>query len=314
MRHVKIPLLVAMFLAWATTPLLVDRGIVNLLALASLYAIAGLGVSLLLGYCGIVTLAQSAFYGVGAYSTSYITVTQGWSSALGIAVGVVLSTVMAYVLGRPVLRLGGYYLALATLALAIIAFIVFNQADQVTGGSLGVGGIPELGAFGWALSEPRDFYYFGWVVALALMLLAHNLVTSRSGLAMRALRDHPAAAEMLGVEIASLRLKMFMFSAVLGALAGSLYAHYSSYISVESFDVDEALIFVLIAVLGGARQVWGPAVGAVFITVAPEVLSDFGDFHQVLFGIVLVLVIVVVPDGLAGTVSRWLRRPMATTS
>lgn len=308
MHRIKLVLLLAVLLAWATTPFLASRGTVNLLALASIYAIAGLGVSLLLGYCGIVTLAQSAFYGIGAYSTSYLTVTQEWGSWSGFVVGVALSAAVAYLLGRPVLRLGGYYLALATLALAIIGFILFNQADGLTGGSLGVGGIPELGAFGRTLADPKNFYFFGWALAAVLMLLAHNLVTARTGLAMRALRDQPAAAEMLGVDIAALRLKAFVFSAMVGALAGSLYAHYSNYISVESFDVRKSLIFVLIAVLGGARQVWGPAVGAVFVTLLPEYLDDFGEFHQVLFGVVLVLAIIVVPDGIAGTVSRQFRR------
>lgn len=305
-------LLAATAVVWVAAPFLAPRGTVNLLALASVYAIAGLGVSLLLGYCGIVTLAQSAFFGIGAYSTSYLTVNQGWGSWTGFVVGVTVAGIVAFLLGKPVLRLGGYYLALATLALATIAYILFNQVDVVTGGSLGVGGIPEL--FGGALSEPKYFYFFGWVLAGVLMFLAHQLVTSRTGMAMRALRGQPAAAESLGVEIASLRLKLFVFSAVLGALAGSLYAHYLNYISVESFTIAKSLTFVLIAVLGGSRYVWGPAIGAVFITVAPELLSDFGELHQVLFGIVLVVAIVAVPDGIAGSVVRLLRRPAARVS
>ncbi len=307
MSWLKASALAAAVAVVLATPFLVSRGTVNLLALASIYALAGLGVSLLLGYCGIVTLAQSAFYGVGAYSTSYFTVNESWSSWGGMAAGTAVSAVIAYALGRAVLRLEGYYLSLGTLALATIAFILFNQADGITGGSLGVGGIPELSVFGWALSDPRDFYFFGWALAGVAMLLGHRLVTSRSGLAMRALRDHPAAARSLGVDIEALRLKTFVLSAVLGAAAGSLYGHYANYISVESFDVRKGLLFVLVAVLGGTRHVWGPAVGAVFITLAPELLDDFGEFHQVLFGLVLVLVIIVAPDGLGGTVARRLR-------
>jgi branched-chain amino acid transport system permease protein len=285
-------------LAWAVLPALLPRNLVDLLVFAGIYAIAGLGVGLLLGHCGIVNLAQAVFYGIGSYATAYLTVEMGLPSVAGFAAGATVAMAVALLLGWPILRLTGYFLALGTLALSIIGNALFFEWDWLTGGTLGIGGIPKLRVVGFDLDTPGRFYYLVWVVAFGCMLLAQNLATSRTGLMLRAMRDSSEAAISLGMDLQWLRTRVFMLCAFFGSIAGSLFAHYTSFVSVQSFTVEKSFSFLLISVLGGVRSVFGAVVGALFITFLPEYLSRIGDFHQILFGLALVAVVVGLPGGL----------------
>ncbi|WP_219215959.1 branched-chain amino acid ABC transporter permease [Variovorax boronicumulans] len=300
---------VAVFVAaWALLPSFGSRATVDLLVFTALYAIAGLGVSFLLGQCGIVSLAQSVFYGIGAYTTAYGCLHLGWSQPVAMAVGMALSGIIAAVLGVPVLRLSGFFLALATLALAIIGHTLFVEWEWITGGTLGVGGIPPIRFLGWELNTPQRFYYFVWPVLLIVFALHYALLRSRHGFAMRAMRDAPSAALALGVPTATLKVQVFVLSAVLGSFAGSLFAHYVSFVSVDSFGVPQSINFLLIAVLGGAKTIAGTVLGALFVTVMPGLLSRFGDFHAVLFALLLVLTVIFLPGGFGGLIHDLWRR------
>ena len=293
---------------WAALPFLVPRNIADLLVFTGIYTIAGLGIGLLLGHCGIVNLAQATFYGLGAYASAYCTVMMGWPSITGFLVGAVISMALAYVIGRPILRLTGYFLALGTLALSAIASALFFEWDWLTGGTLGIGGIPKLDLLGFVLDRPSRYYFFVWIVAFACMWAAHNLVDSRSGLMLRAMRDSSTAAAALSVDLQSLRTRVFVVCALFGSLAGSLFAHHVSFVSTQSFTVDRSITFLLIPVIGGATSVPGIVVGALFITFLPELLSKLGDVHQILFGLALVAVVVLMPDGLMGAWDRFRAR------
>jgi len=289
---------------WAVAPAFASRSVIDTLVFSGLYTIAGLGVTFLLGQCGIVSLAQSVFYGIGAYSSAYCTTHYQWPAPAGFGIGIGLSALIALAVGWPVLRLSGYFLALATLALAIIGHVLFTEWDWLTGGTLGIGGVPHLNLFGFMLNSPQRFYYLVWPVAALLLLLHHNLLRSRTGLAMRAMRDAPAAAAVLGVDNHILKVKVFVLSAVLGALAGSLFAHYVSFVSVDSFGVDRAINFLLLAVLGGAQTMIGTVLGALFITIMPRALSQFGDIHAVLFAACLIAAVIFLPGGFGGALHR----------
>jgi branched-chain amino acid transport system permease protein len=270
--------------------------------------VAGLGIGLLLGHCGIVNLAQATFYGIGAYASAYCTVTMGLPTPVGFVVGAVFSMALAYVIGRPVLRLTGYFLALGTLALSAIASALFFEWDWLTGGTLGIGGIPKIELLGFALDRPSRYYYFVWIVAFACMILARNLVDSRTGLMLRAMRDSSTAAASLTVDIQGLRTKIFVVCALFGSIAGSLFAHHASFVSTQSFTVERSITFLLIPVIGGATSIPGIIVGALFVTFLPELLSKLGDFHQILFGLALVAVVVALPNGVMGAFeSLWAR-------
>lgn len=291
-------------IVWAILPFIVQRSTADLLVFTGIYAIAGLGIGLLLGQCGIVNLAQATFYGLGAYGSAYCTVTMGLPSAVGFVVGAVLSMTLAFVIGRPILRLTGYFLALGTLALSAIASALFFEWDWLTGGTLGIGGIPKLDLFGFALDRPSRYYFFVWIIVFGCMVLARNLVDSRTGLMLRAMRDSGTAAASLSIDLQSLRTRIFVLCALFGSLAGSLFAHHASFVSVQSFTVDRSISFLLIPVVGGATSIPGVVAGALFVTFLPELLSKLGDFHQILFGLALVAVVVALPEGLMGAFSR----------
>jgi branched-chain amino acid transport system permease protein len=295
---------------WSLLPFLLPRNLTDLLVFAGIYTIAGLGVGLLLGHCGIVNLAQAVFYGIGAYSTAYLTVEVGAPSIVGFVVGALVSMTVALLLGWPILRLTGHFLALATLALSIIGSALFFEWDWLTGGTLGIGGIPKLRLLGIVLDTPAKFYYLIWIIAFVCMLLARNLATSRTGLMFRAMRDSSEAAISLAINLQWLRTRVFVLCALFGSIAGSLFAHYTSFISVESFTMAKSFSFLVITVIGGVHSVFGAVIGAIFITFLPEYLSRLGDFHQVLFGLALIVVVVGLQGGLVGALELLWRKLM----
>ncbi len=292
-------------LLWAALPFVATRHLVDLLVFAGLYTIAGLGVAFLLGQCGIVNLAQSVFYGIGAYSVAWFCAHQGLPSAVGMLAGIALSAAIAALVGWPILRLSGYFLALATLALGIIGQVLFLEWDGITGGTLGIGGIPRIAPFGFEFDTPTRFYFLIWPIVLALLVLHHNLLHSRTGLALRAMRDEPEAAAVLGIDIHRLKVQMFVLSATLGSVAGSLFAHYVTFVSVDSFLIDRAINFLLLAVLGGVYTVWGPVLGALFVTILPEWLSGLGDIHAFVFAAALIAAVILLPEGFGGAIRNW---------
>jgi len=289
-------------------PLAVERGTVDLLVFAAIYGIAGLGVGIALGQGGIINLAQVVFYAVGAYCVALCSTRWGLPSAAGIPMGMAIAAVLALALGWPILRLQGYYLALATLALSLMAGALFLEWDWLTGGTLGIGGIAPLQLAGFEFSQPQHFYYVAWITAFGCVLLASNLVSARPGLAMRAMRSSPDAARALGIATQDLRVRVFVLSGMLGSLAGALFAAYTGFVSVQSFTIDRSIAFLLVPVLGGSRSPVGAVWGALFVVFVPEWLSRLGDVHQVLFGLALVAVVVGVPDGLAGLFASLLKR------
>jgi branched-chain amino acid transport system permease protein len=158
----------------------------------------------------------------------------------------------------------------------------------LTGGALGIGGLPSLRLFGYVLDNTTRYYYVVWLVAFACMLLGWDLVRSRTGLMLRAMRDSAEAAVSRAIDLQWLRTRVFVLCAVLGSLAGSLFAHHVNYVSIDSFVIGKSITFLLIPMLGGVTSVAGIVVGALFVTFVPELLSRLGDFHQILFGLALV--------------------------
>lgn len=289
-----------MVIVWLAAPELLSRHATEMLVFTGIYAIAGLGVGLLAGQCGIINLAQATFYGIGAYASAFCTLKLGLAAPMGFIVGIAVTAVIAGVLGWPILKLTGYFLALSTLAIGVIANALFFEWSGLTGGELGIGGIPKLAAGNFKFDSPQRMYYLVWLVALACFLVAHKLINSSTGLSLRAMRDAPEAARSLGVDVLKLKLSTFVLCAAFGSIAGSLFAHNSSFASVHSFTVEKSIIFLLIPVLGGVTSIGGIVLGALFVTFVPELLSNVGDFHQVLFGLALIAVVVSAPAGFAG--------------
>lgn len=289
-------------------PLLVKNNyLLGILIITGLYTIVVAGLGILMGYAGQISLGHAAFFGLGGYTVAILTTAWHWFTPAALLGAAVLPGLVAAVIGRPVLKLKELYLALATLAFGMLVFILFNEGGAITGGPSGLSGIPRLALFGLVFDRDREFYYLVWAVVLLVFLGVRNLVHSRIGRALKAVRESELAAEAAGIDTAGLKFQAFIFSAVLAGLAGGLYAFYVTFISPSAFDFHTSVQFVLMAVLGGLGTFWGPLLGAGLVVFAGEFLrwavplvipGAGGEYQIIFFGIILVLVMILKPEGL----------------
>jgi branched-chain amino acid transport system permease protein len=270
----------------------------TLLNFIGIYTLLVVGLNLLLGYAGQISLGHAAFFGLGAYTSGILTATYGVNPWLALVAGLVVSGAAAYLIGIPALKLRGYYLAMATLGFGIIIYIILNQAHDLTGGPSGLSGIPSLSLAGFAFNSPRRLFLLIWIIVGVILWISANLVNSRTGRAIRALHDSEAGAESLGVDTFRMKLKIFVWSALYASLAGSLYAYTLNFIAPASFGFMFSIKLVTMVVLGGMASIWGSLLGAGVLTMLPEVLTVFQDFEVVIFGLILIVVMIFLPRGL----------------
>jgi branched-chain amino acid transport system permease protein len=282
----------------------------TLLNIIGIHAILVVGLNLLLGYAGQISLGHAAFFGLGAYTSGILTATCGVNPWLALPAGLVVAGAAAFLVGVPALKLRGYYLAMATLGFGIIVYIIFNQTQELTGGPSGLSGIPSLSLAGFPLDSPDRLFLLIWALLGVILLLSANLVDSRLGRALRALHDSEAAAQSLGVNTARAKMIIFVWSALYAALAGSLYAHTLNFIAPTSFGFMFSIKLVTMVVVGGMASIWGSLLGATVLTVLPELLVVFHDYEIIIFGGILMVVMIFLPRGLVrGILDLWeLRR------
>ncbi len=278
----------------------------TLLNFIGIHTLLVVGLNLLLGYAGQISLGHAAFFALGAYTSGILTATCGVNPWLALLAGLAVSALAALLIGIPALKLRGYYLAMATLGFGIIVYIVLNEAQHLTGGPSGLSGIPPLSLAGFSLNTPLRLYLLIWLTVGVILALSANLVGSRAGRALRARHNSEAAAESLGVNTSRLKLKIFIWSAVYASLAGSLYAHTLNFIAPSSFGFMFSIKLVTMVVLGGMASIWGSLLGAGVLTVLPEVLTAFHDFEVIIFGAILMVVMIFLPRGLVrGLLDLW---------
>lgn len=298
----------------------------DLLIRAGVFTIVLVGLNLLMGYAGQVSLGQAAFYGMGAFFSAILTVRSGtlgvppavreawWWPWIVMAAGAALVGGLAYLIGRAILRLRGHYLAMATLGFGIAVYIILREnlglpRVNLTGGFDGVVGIPRL-RLGAALLWPEPRYYFlVWTAAFAAIALGLNVMNSRVGRALRAIHGSEQAAESLGVDAARYKAQIFGLSAGLAALAGSLYAHFQVAVVPATFGFVPSLELVVMSAVGGMASIWGAPLGALSVLLLGEALRTWtrsvlpgvtGEFEAVAFGLLLVVVLLFWPSGLTG--------------
>jgi len=278
----------------------------TLLNIIGIHSLLVVGLNLLLGYAGQISLGHAAFFGLGAYTSGILTATHGANPWLAMPAGLVVSGAAAFLVGVPALKLRGYYLAMATLGFGIIVYIIFNQTQELTGGPSGLSGIPSLSLAGFALNTPERLFLLIWPVLGVILLMSANLVDSRFGRALRALHDSEAAAQSLGVNTSRAKLLIFIWSALYASLAGSLYAHTLNFIAPSSFGFMFSIKLVTMVVVGGMASIWGSLLGAAVLTVLPELLTVFHDYEVIIFGAILMVVTIFLPRGLVrGILDLW---------
>jgi branched-chain amino acid transport system permease protein len=283
----------------------------DLMVFAGIYCLITIGLSLLIGYAGQISLCHAAFYGIGAYVSGILTARYGMNPWLCMLLGMGISALVALLVGAPSLKLKGHYLAMATLAFGIIVFIIFNEEVEWTGGPDGMRGIPGLSLFGFQFDSVNKYYYLVWAFVFAAFIFTINIIQSRTGRALRAIHSSETAAGAMGVNISRFKIIVFIYGAVLASLAGSLYAHYLNFINPSTFDLFFSIKLLIMIALGGMHQIWGAIIGAFLITfLSYEWLHFFGEFEIIVYGGILLLVTIFLPDGLAGIpgmIKGWFR-------
>jgi branched-chain amino acid transport system permease protein len=275
---------------------------------AALHAILAISLNLLMGYAGQISLGHAAFFGIGAYSSAILTSRYEWNAVLAITAGMLLTGIIAFIIARPILRLKGHYLAMATLGFGIIISIILVQAGSITGGPDGLGDIPQLELFGWVVETDFHWYVLMCSVLVIVVWLSNNLIDSRNGRALRALHGSEIAAELMGINTSAVKSAIFVLSALIASFAGSLFAHQQSFISPDSFSFFFSIELVTMVVLGGLASTYGAIFGAVVLTFLPELLVVFEDFEVMVFGAILMIIMIFMPQGLFVTLEKQLLR------
>ncbi len=288
--------------------------------LVGIYTIAAVGLNLLMGYAGQVSLGQGAFFGIGAYTSALLSVKAGFPVWLGIIAAVLVSAIFG-LLVAPVLRLKGHYLAMATLGLGIIVFVFLRELTFLTGGNDGITSIPDLSIPFIKLTTTKSEYYFVWIIAIIVLALCANIVNSRLGRALRALHQSDIAAEAMGVNVSGAKIRVFVLSAALGGLAGGIFSHLQGYIDPNLFFITLSISLLTMVVIGGMESIWGAMAGAAVITFLPKVveavpkwvpdapqwLERYSNYEGIVFGLILILTMIFMPSGITKGLSDMVR-------
>ncbi|MFL9667350.1 branched-chain amino acid ABC transporter ATP-binding protein/permease [Variovorax sp. AB1(2024)] len=322
-RVLTLVFIVALALAWGWLP----EFTVSVLSNIGLYALVAVGLVLLTGVGGMTSFGQAAFVGMGAYATAWICTSPtaaGWLGGLagsalvpwlGLLLGLVLTFALAWALGAVTLKLSGHYLPLCTIAWGLSLYFLLGNMEFL-GGQTGITGVPPLVVAGVSFATPRMLGVVIWAVLLLALWAMHNLLDSREGRAIRALKGGRLMAESMGVDTARHRIKLFVLAALLAAISGWLYAHMQRFVNPTPFNLNIGIEMLFMAVVGGAGHLWGAVLGATLITLLKEKLQDVlpallgtsGNFEVVVFGLLMLFVLQRFADGLWPTLARLSRR------
>ena len=284
---------------------------VQILTLAGIYGIVALGLNLVLGSAGQISLGQAAFFGIGAYTSSQLMIKFGLSFWLALPLGGLLSGLVGLGLGYLALRFHGHYLAMVTLSFGLILQIFFMEFSMLTGGAGGLADIPSARLMGQIIENSSQAviktFHLVWFFLLILLWMLNNLISSRTGRALASLRDNPIAAQMSGIPIARYKVQAFTLAAVLAGFAGALYSVHTRYIGPEIFGVGASLEFLIMVVIGGLGHPLGAVSGAILLAVLPEFMRAYEEYRLLFFGLMLMIIVVAAPGGIFGLLQSWFK-------
>jgi branched-chain amino acid transport system permease protein len=281
--------------------------LLHICILATVYFMLAISLDLLAGHSGFISLAQAGFYGIGAYTSALLAVYLKLPFFVGVIAGMLIAAMISLIVSLPSLRLHGDYFVIATFGFQMILFSVFNNWIELTRGPLGIPGIPPPAIFAWTINSKLG--YFALVACFAALAYAsvRRIATSPFGRVLHSLREDEVFAQSLGKNVMRFKVVTFAVSAALAAAAGSLYAHYVTFIDPTSFTALESILVISMVIIGGASSRWGPLIGAVVLVMLPELLRFFGlpkavaaNLRQIIYGLLLVVMMLLRPRGLAG--------------
>jgi branched-chain amino acid transport system permease protein len=273
-------------------------------------AFAAIGLNILMGNAGQVSLGHAGFFGIGSYAAAIGPAHLGIAPWLSILVGVAISAVLAYLVGRPILRSKGHYLAIATLGFGVLVALVITTESHWTGGPDGMP-VAKLTLFGWRASGSTVWYWISGGCLLIGAWLALNLNETPTGRAFRALHDSEVAARVAGIDVARFKLQAFVIAAVYASLAGSMLALMNGFVNPDQAGFLHSVEMVTMVVLGGLGSVIGAVVGAAVLITLPQLLTVFQEYENLLLGAVIIVAMIFMRDGIVPTLSRLVARARA---
>lgn len=279
-------------------------------ALVFINALAVIGLNLLMGFAGQVSLGHAGFFGIGAYAVTLGPAYLGlpvWASLIG---GAVFSALLAFIVGQPILKLRGYYLAVATLGLGLLISMVFTNEADITGGPNGME-VPRLVVFGWRAYGSQTWYWISGVSLVIGAWIAVNLITSPTGRAFRAIHDSETAARVLGIDVPRYKLLVFVMSAVYAAIAGSYFSLFDGFVTPDTTGFIRSIEFVVMAVLGGLGSILGSITGAAILVILPQVLTVFHEYEHIMLGFIMIVFMIFLPGGIVPSLTQRFRRRTA---
>jgi branched-chain amino acid transport system permease protein len=286
-------------LPWATS----GTYILHVATLALVFAVLAVGLDLVLGYCGQYSFAQGAFFGIGAYASALLVLKLGFPFFAALPCAVLVAAASGIVVGLPALRLSGHFLAITTIAFQVVAYIVMAQWYGLTGGMHGLTDIPPPGPAA-LFATPRGLYYLVLAIAAAAVLVAWRMARSRFGREWLAIHGDELLARALGIDSMRRKLLAFAMSAAFAGAAGSFLAHYLHTIHPAEFSIWTSATVLAMTVIGGRGTICGPIVGAVLLTVLPELLRSADELRLILYGVAMILVVTFFPAGIMGLLPR----------
>jgi branched-chain amino acid transport system permease protein len=277
---------------------------ITVLILVGIYVILAVSLDLLVGFAGQISIGHAAFFAMGAYTSGILTAKHSVSPLIALLCGLFVSGLVAWGIGRAVLRLKGYYLAMATLGLNAIVVKLITGFASITGGASGLLNIPPFHMFGLILQDHTYYYYFVWGVVVIVITCCLALTKSPFGRTLIAIHSDEEAAGTLGIDCPRYKLHAFVISSMFAGLAGSLFAHFMGFIAPDDFDIFTSILILVMLFLGGIGTIYGAALGAVFLKLLPEVTYRFHNYELFLHGLILVLVLICLPKGLLGILTK----------
>ena len=260
------------------------------------------GLNLLIGYAGQISLGHAGFFGLGAYASAVLTARYGWPPLAAMLSGMAAVGVIAFVVARPILRLRGHYLAMATLGLGIIIYMVLVNESAWTGGNDGMN-VQPFSLLGLTLASERTWYWVTGAVLIGAIVLANNIVDSPVGRALRAVHGSEIAAQVAGIDTARYKVRVFVVSAVFASAVGSMMAHYIGFVTPQVSSFFHSIELVTMVVVGGMASTYGAVLGAAILTMLPQLLTKFEGYEMITFGLILMLTVIFLPRGLLPTLA-----------
>lgn len=276
----------------------------------AIYSIVTIGLNLLFGNAGQISLGQAGFFAIGAYGTAVLSKNFHIPFLGAVVLAALLAGLIGVLVGYTALRLKGHYLAMATLAFGLIVYGLLLEIDY-TGSTSGILGIPPIAIFDFKITTPREIYWFAWFVVAAVYLISLSLLSSRVGRALTAIREDEVAASTMGIDVARFKIQVFAIAACYAGVAGGIYAAYMGIINPFSFNVELSITLLIMIVVGGLGSVPGSILGVAILEILPEFAREWENFRLTGYGLLVVVLIIFAPKGLAGFIASlpgWLGR------